>query len=71
MALQQGAGRLIRSESDTGVLVVGDTRLISMGYGRRLLAALPPMRRLHTAQAFDEALARLLTTPSTTDRPCS
>ena len=71
VALQQGAGRLIRSESDTGVLVVGDTRLISMGYGRRLLAALPPMRRLHTAQAFDEALARLLTTPSTTDRPCS
>lgn len=65
VALQQGAGRLIRSESDTGLLVVGDTRLTSMGYGRRLLAALPPMRRLHTAQEFDQALA-LLTKPSTT-----
>ena len=70
VALQQGAGRLIRSESDTGLLVVGDTRLTSMGYGRRLLAALPPMRRLHTAQEWDEALA-LLTRPSTTDRPCA
>lgn len=66
VALQQGAGRLIRSESDTGLLVVGDTRLTTMGYGRRLLAALPPMRRLHTAQEFDAALARL-TRPSTTD----
>ncbi|WP_037472167.1 ATP-dependent DNA helicase [Simplicispira psychrophila] len=69
VALQQGAGRLIRSESDTGLLVVGDTRLTSMGYGRRLLAALPPMRRLQTAQDFDAALA-LLTRPSTTVLPC-
>ena len=68
MALKQGAGRLIRQESDRGVLVVGDTRLISMGYGRRLLAALPPMRRLHTEQDFDAAL-QALTRPSTTD-PC-
>ena len=41
MALKQGAGRLIRRESDRGILVVGDTRLVSMGYGKRLLAALP------------------------------
>ena len=65
MALKQGAGRLIRQESDRGVLVVGDTRLTSMGYGRRLLAALPPMRRLHTEQDFDVAL-QALTRPSTT-----
>jgi ATP-dependent DNA helicase DinG len=36
-----------------------------MGYGRRLLAALPPMRRLQTAQEFSDALDAL-TTPSTT-----
>lgn len=65
IALKQGAGRLIRSESDRGVLVVADTRLVEMGYGKRLLSALPPMRRLHTAQEFDAAL-RALTTPSTT-----
>ena len=59
VALKQGAGRLIRRESDRGVLVVCDTRLASMGYGRRLLAALPPMRRLQDAQSFTEALDAL------------
>jgi ATP-dependent DNA helicase DinG len=46
LALKQGAGRLIRHESDQGVLLLGDTRLIEMAYGRRLLHALPEMRRL-------------------------
>ena len=61
VALKQGAGRLIRRESDRGVLVICDTRLAQMGYGRRLLAALPPMRRLVTAAEFDAALDQLLT----------
>ncbi len=59
VALKQGAGRLIRSEDDRGVLVVCDTRLAGMGYGRRLLAALPPMHRLADAAAFDAALDAL------------
>jgi len=59
VALKQGAGRLIRSESDRGVLVVCDTRLAQMGYGRRLLAALPPMRRLSSQQEFEDALEAL------------
>ena len=46
VALKQGAGRLIRRETDHGVLVVCDTRLTTMGYGKRLLRALPPMQRL-------------------------
>ena len=48
VALKQGAGRLIRRETDQGVLVVCDTRLAAMGYGKRLLRALPPMQRLGT-----------------------
>ena len=44
--LKQGAGRLIRHETDQGALVVCDARLARMGYGRTLLAALPPMQRL-------------------------
>lgn len=56
VALKQGAGRLIRRESDQGVLVVCDTRLVSMGYGRRLLAALPPMRQLQSPAEFEAAL---------------
>jgi ATP-dependent DNA helicase DinG len=56
VALKQGAGRLIRSETDRGVLVVCDTRLAQMGYGRRLLSALPPMRRLSSQEEFVQAL---------------
>jgi ATP-dependent DNA helicase DinG len=69
VALKQGAGRLIRRESDRGVLVVCDTRLATMGYGRRLLAALPSMRKLGSKAEFDEALDQLTaaTTSSTTD----
>jgi ATP-dependent DNA helicase DinG len=66
IALKQGAGRLIRHESDRGVLVVCDTRLTLMGYGRRLLKALPNMRRLDSAQELTQAL-EALTRTSTTD----
>jgi ATP-dependent DNA helicase DinG len=65
VALKQGAGRLIRRESDQGLLVVCDTRLVAMGYGRRLMAALPPMRRLSNDDEFYEAVAGL-TRSSTT-----
>ncbi|MBS0305676.1 MAG: ATP-dependent DNA helicase [Proteobacteria bacterium] len=56
VSLKQGAGRLIRTESDRGLLVVADVRLAQMGYGRRLVSALPPMKRLASE---DEALAWL------------
>ena len=69
VALKQGAGRLIRSETDRGILVVCDPRLATMGYGKRLLRALPPMRRLHSAQEFEEAIA-VLTRTATTHAPC-
>ncbi|MGB3072467.1 MAG: ATP-dependent DNA helicase [Ottowia sp.] len=60
VALKQGAGRLIRRETDTGLLMICDTRLTSMGYGKRLLAALPPMRRLANEAEFQEALQDLV-----------
>lgn len=69
VALKQGAGRLIRRETDRGVLVVCDTRLLTMGYGRRLLASLPPMQRLTSPEAYEaalDALTRASTTDSTT-----
>ncbi len=56
VSLKQGAGRLIRTESDRGLLVICDPRLRRLGYGRRLLAALPPMGVLNDE---DEALAWL------------
>jgi ATP-dependent DNA helicase DinG len=54
VALKQGAGRLIRTETDRGLLVVCDTRLRQMPYGRRLVAALPPMGMVNDeAEALD------------------
>ncbi|MDV3469293.1 ATP-dependent DNA helicase [Stenotrophomonas sp. C3(2023)] len=55
IALKQGVGRLIRSESDRGVLVLCDPRLLNKGYGRVFLDSLPPFRRTRTltdVQAF-------------------
>lgn len=65
VALKQGAGRLIRRESDVGILVVCDGRLRSMGYGRQLLNALPPMRRLDSEADFQAALDALTKTSTT------
>ncbi len=45
IALKQGAGRLIRSETDRGVLVLCDPRLIGKSYGRVFLDSLPPLPR--------------------------
>ena len=59
VSLKQGAGRLIRSESDRGLLVVCDPRLRQMGYGTRLRAALPPMTELTSEALAFEWLAEL------------
>lgn len=45
ISLKQGAGRLIRDETDRGVLMICDPRLISKSYGKRIWRSLPPMRR--------------------------
>ncbi len=43
--LKQGAGRLIRDETDRGVLMICDPRLITKSYGRKIWQSLPPMKR--------------------------
>ncbi len=45
IALKQGAGRLIRTETDRGVLVLCDPRLTGKSYGRVFLDSLPPLPR--------------------------
>jgi ATP-dependent DNA helicase DinG len=60
LALKQGVGRLIRDFDDRGLIVLGDPRLRSRGYGRTFLASLPPMpllERLDDALAFAATLA--------------
>ena len=62
MALKQGAGRLIRTETDRGVLVIGDRRLLTRSYGLQLLGSLPPMRRLVDEADMSAALDALVFT---------
>jgi len=45
ISLKQGAGRLIRDETDRGVLMICDPRLITKHYGKRIWQSLPPMKR--------------------------
>jgi ATP-dependent DNA helicase DinG len=59
--LKQGAGRLIRNESDRGILMICDPRLLSKPYGRRIWQSLPPFartRELTTVQSFLQNLLR-------------
>jgi len=47
ITLKQGLGRLIRTRTDYGLLAVLDSRLVSKGYGRKVLDSLPPGRLTH------------------------
>lgn len=59
ITLKQGAGRLIRSETDRGVLMICDPRLVEKNYGRQIWQSLPPFKRTReadTAAGFLRAL---------------
>ncbi|MDO8261910.1 MAG: ATP-dependent DNA helicase [Gallionella sp.] len=45
ITLKQGAGRLIRDETDRGVLMICDPRIITKHYGKRIWQSLPPFKR--------------------------
>ncbi|MGY0398887.1 MAG: ATP-dependent DNA helicase [Ostreibacterium sp.] len=51
--LKQGAGRLIRSASDTGILIFGDNRLIRKSYGKQLMASMPPAKQVDSDELFE------------------
>lgn len=55
ITLKQGFGRLIRTSEDTGIVAIFDERIVRKGYGKRLLAALPPAARTNS---LDEVRAR-------------
>jgi ATP-dependent DNA helicase DinG len=62
--LKQGAGRLIRDETDNGVLMICDPRLISKPYGRRIWQSLPPFKRtrdVEIVKAFFEKIKKITT----------
>ena len=51
LALKQGAGRLLRDETDFGVVVLCDPRITTKRYGRMFLDALAPMP---STDSFDD-----------------
>ncbi len=52
--LKQGFGRLIRSQTDRGVVALLDGRATSMRYGATIVGALPPATRIHDLAQLDE-----------------
>lgn len=61
LAMKQGAGRLVRSVHDEGVLIICDNRIVTRNYGQLFLASLPPMGR---TRSLAKALAFLSRKPS-------
>lgn len=59
VTLAQGAGRLIRSNDDRGVVAILDSRLATRRYGNYLRRSLPPFSFMTDVSKVREALARL------------
>jgi len=71
IALKQAVGRLIRSETDRGVLVLCDPRLTGKPYGRVFLDSLPPFRRTQRVQDVQRFFgAEVEEAPPPTVRTC-
>mgnify|MGYP001190254530 FL=1 len=58
IALKQGAGRLIRTEKDWGVLMVADRRLVEKPYGKLLWRGLPPFTRTRSVEDVEAFYAQ-------------
>ena len=51
LEVKQAAGRLIRTSTDAGVLVLADSRLVTKGYGKKFLSSLPAAyQRIESSQ---------------------
>jgi ATP-dependent DNA helicase DinG len=59
LLLAQGAGRLIRSIDDRGVVAIMDSRIVTKRYGSVLLNSMPPLWRTNEKQVVRDSLKRL------------
>ena len=59
LLLAQGAGRLIRSIDDRGVVAIMDSRIVTKRYGQTLLNSMPPLWRTNDKQVVRDSLKRL------------
>ena len=58
MLMKQGVGRLVRDETDRGVLMILDERVLTKPYGKTVLASLPPFSRTRSEAEAVEFLTR-------------
>jgi ATP-dependent DNA helicase DinG len=66
LRLKQGFGRLIRTSTDRGVVVIADPRVVTKNYGRGMIAGLPPARRI--VGRWDKLLVEIKQFYSNTER---
>lgn len=59
IALKQGVGRLIRSESDKGILVICDKRIMTKTYGRQFINSLPHMRKTNRRSKIYDSFSKI------------
>ncbi len=52
--LKQGVGRLIRTQTDYGVVAILDPRLTKKPYGRKIIDCLPPMQQTNNLRAVED-----------------
>ena len=64
MKLNQAVGRLLRSETDSGLITILDTRLATKAYGKLLLAGLPPFSIRLFGEEYIVPRRRILTGPT-------
>jgi ATP-dependent DNA helicase DinG len=62
ITLKQGFGRLLRTQDDAGIVAILDRRIVTKGYGKRLLASLPPARRVSELEELTRFTASQLRT---------
>jgi ATP-dependent DNA helicase DinG len=59
IALKQGVGRLIRTESDKGILVICDKRIMTKSYGRQFINSLPKMRKTNRKDKVFDSFSKI------------
>jgi ATP-dependent DNA helicase DinG len=59
LLFRQGFGRLIRTKTDRGAVVVLDSRIISRNYGKSFLKSIPKCRMTHSRNEFEQFFNRL------------
>ena len=59
--LKQGFGRVIRKQSDTGVVSILDSRMVNRGYGKQFLDSLPPCKVVEDLNQVKEFFSKVKT----------